>query len=198
MDISFASTVVILLVVTDPVGNIPLFISLMQRVEPARRWRVILRECLIAYGVLVAFAFFGDSILRLLSISYRSLNLAGGVILFLIAIRMVFRPSEALFGDISEEEPFIVPLAIPAIAGPGAIATVVLLTSRTPQRMPEWIAAITLAIAASTVILAFAERLSARLGPRMLIALERLMGMLLTAMAVEMLLRGVEIFIREL
>lgn len=198
MDISFASTVVILLVVTDPVGNIPLFISLMQRVERTRRWRVILRECVIAYGVLVVFAFFGDSILRILSISYRSLNLAGGVILFLIAIRMVFRTSDAIFGDTSEEEPFIVPLAIPGIAGPGAIATVVLLTSRAPQRMPEWIAAITLAIAAVTLVLGFADRLSALLGQRMLVALERLMGMLLATIAVEMLLRGVEIFIREL
>jgi len=198
MDSSFASTVVILLVVTDPIGNIPLFISLMQRVPSARRWRVILRECVIAYGVLVAFAFFGDSILKLLSISYRSLNLAGGVILFLIAIRMVFRTSDALFGDASEEEPFIVPLAIPGIAGPGAIATVVLLTSRAPQRMSVWIAAITLAIAAVTLILGFADRLSALLGQRMLVALERLMGMLLATIAVEMLLRGVEIFIREL
>ena len=198
MDQSFASTVIILLVVTDPVGNIPLFISLMQRVKQTRRWPVILRECVIAYGVLVAFAFFGDSILRILSISYRSLNLAGGVILFLIAIRMVFRTSDAIFGDLSEEEPFIVPLAIPGIAGPGAIATVVLLTSRAPQRMPEWIGAITLAIAAVILILGFADRLGSLLGQRMLVALERLMGMLLATIAVEMLLRGVEIFIREL
>ncbi len=197
MDQTFASTVIILLVVTDPVGNIPLFISLMQRVKRTRRWPVIIRECLIAYGVLVAFAFFGDSILGILSISYRSLNLAGGVILFLIAIRMVFRTSDSIFGDLSEEEPFIVPLAIPGIAGPGAIATVVLLASRAPQRMPEWIGAITVALAASTLILGFADRLSARLGERMLVALERLMGMLLATIAVEMLLRGVEIFVRE-
>jgi len=197
MDVSFATTVAILLVVTDPIGNIPVFTTLMRRVDRARRWPVILRECLIAYAVLVVFAFFGEPILNVLGVSYRSLNIAGGVILFLIAIRMVFRAGEALFGVITDEEPFIVPLAIPSIAGPGAIATVVLLGSRAPERMPEWIAAITIAIAVATLTLGFAERLSAILGERLLTALERLMGLVLTAMAVEMLLRGIEIFVRE-
>jgi MarC family membrane protein len=198
VEFSFASTLVILLAVTDPIGNIPVFISVLRRVDPARRARVILRECLIAYAVLVAFAFFGDSILSVLSISYRSLNIAGGVILFLIAIRMVFRTAEALFGELPGEEPLIVPLAIPSIAGPGAIATVVLLVSRAPDRMSESIAAITIAIAVSMLTLGFAERLSSLLGERVLTALERLIGLLLTTLAVEMLLRGVETFIREL
>jgi MarC family membrane protein len=198
VEFSFASTLVILLAVTDPIGNIPVFISVLRRVDPARRARVILRECLIAYAVLVAFAFFGDSILSVLSVSYRSLNIAGGVILFLIAIRMVFRTAEALFGELPGEEPLIVPLAIPSIAGPGAIATVVLLVSRAPDRMSESIAAITIAIAVSMLTLGFAERLSSLLGERVLTALERLIGLLLTTLAVEMLLRGVETFIREL
>jgi MarC family membrane protein len=198
MDATFASTVVILLVVTDPIGNIPLFISALRQVPRRRRWRVIARECAIAYGVLVLFAFFGEPILKLLGLSYRSLTLAGGVILFLIAIRMVFRSGEPLFGDLPHEEPFIVPLAIPAIAGPGAIAAVMLLVSRAPDRMPEWIAALTIAIGAALLTLGFAERISRLLGERALMALERLMGLILTAIAVEMLLRGIEIFIREI
>ena len=106
---------------------------------------------------------------------------------------------QALYvGDTPAGEPLIVPLAIPAIAGPAAIATVVLLVSRAPQRLPEWLAAITVAIAVSFVVLIFAERISRWLGERVLEAFERLMGLLLTAIAVEMLLRGIEGFVRHL
>jgi MarC family membrane protein len=196
VDLSFVSTIVVLLVVTDPIGNIPLFISALRQVPGPGRWRMIVRESLIAYAVLLLFAFFGDSILKVLGLTFRSLNIAGGVILFLIAIRMVFPARESIFGNATDEEPFIVPIAIPAIAGPGAIATVMLLASRAPERMPEWIAAITLAIAAAMLTLAFSERLGRILGDRVLLALERLMGLLLTAVAVEMLLRGLDDFVK--
>ncbi len=198
MEISFASAVVILLLVTDPIGNIPLFVSLLRPVPRKRRVRVILRECAIALGVLVAFVLFGRAILELLGLSDRSLNLAGGVVLFLIALRMIFRSPDGIFGDSPAGEPFIVPLAIPSIAGPAAIATVVLLVSRAPQRWPEWLAAVGLAMAASFLVLVFAERISRWLRERVLAAFERLMGLLLTAIAVEMLLRGIEGFVRHL
>jgi len=198
VEISFASAVVILLLVTDPIGNIPLFVSLLRPVPRKRRVRVILRECAIALGVLVAFVLFGRAILELLGLSDRSLNLAGGVVLFLIALRMIFRSPDGIFGDSPAGEPFIVPLAIPSIAGPAAIATVVLLVSRAPQRWPEWLAAVGLAMAASFLVLVFAERISRWLRERVLAAFERLMGLLLTAIAVEMLLRGIEGFVRHL
>ena len=121
MDVSFASAVVILLLVMDPVGNIPLFVALLKAVEPGRRAAVIVRECAIAFGVLLAFVFFGNSILGLLGLSGTSLNIAGGVILFLIALRMIFRRPEGVFGDTLTGEPFIVPLAIPSIAGPNIV-----------------------------------------------------------------------------
>ena len=197
MDISFASAVVVLLLVTDPIGNIPLFATLLQSVEPARRTRVILRECLIAYAVLLVFVFFGERVLALIGISDRSLNIAGGVILFLIALRMVFRSPEGPFGELPQGEPFIVPLAIPSLAGPTAIATVVLFTSKAPERMSEWVIAVTLAMAIAALALVFAERIARSLGERPLMALERLMGLVLTAIAVEMLLRGIELFIRQ-
>ena len=198
MDISFASAVVILLLVTDPIGNIPLFVSLLRHVKPTRRLRVIARECAIALAVLLVFVLFGRTLLDLFGLSERSLNLAGGVILFLIALRMIFRSREGIFGDTPAGEPLIVPLAIPSIAGPAAIATVVLLVSRAPQRLPEWLAAITVAIAVSFVVLIFAERISRWMGERVLEAFERLMGLLLTTIAVEMLLRGIEGFVRYL
>ncbi len=198
MDLSFGSAIVVLLLVVDPIGNIPLAVTLLRRVPPARRVRVVARECAIALGVLLAFLFAGERMLRLFGLSDASLTIAGGVILFLIAIRMVFRSVGEIFGALPEGEPFIVPLAIPSIAGPTAIATVVLLASGAPQRLPEWTIAIAIAIAASFVVLAFAERIARRLGERTLAALERLMGLVLTAIAVEMLLRGIEAFVRQL
>src|SRR3990170_8767132 len=152
MDVSFASAVVILVLVADPLGNIPVFVLLLQNVEPARRVRVIVRECAIAFAVLVVFMLFGRDILTLLGLSDRSLNIAGGVILFLIALRMVFRENENIFGGLPADEPFIVPLAIPSIAGPAAIATVILLVSRAPHRLIEWTFAIGVAMTASLLV----------------------------------------------
>jgi len=198
MDLSFASAVVILVLVADPLGNIPVFVALLQNVEPARRVRVIVRECAIAFAVLVAFMLFGREILTLLGLSDRSLNIAGGVILFLIALRMVFRENETIFAGLPAGEPFIVPLAIPSIAGPAAIASVILLVSRAPQRMLEWSIAIALAMSVSLLVLLFAERIARLVGARGLYAFERLMGLILTAVAVEMLLRGIEAFVQQL
>jgi MarC family membrane protein len=198
MDVSFTSAVVILLLVMDPIGNIPLFVSVLRQVEPARRTRVILRECAIAFAVLLAFVFFGSAILGVLGLSDPSLTIAGGVILFLIALRMIFRRPEGIFGDAVGSEPFIVPLAIPSIAGPAAIATVMLLASRAPQRLLEWCAAVSVAMLVTAALLVSAERFAKRAGEQGLLAFERLMGLILTAIAVEMLLRGIETFVRGL
>lgn len=198
MDLSFISAVVILLLVMDPVGNIPLFVAVLQQVEPARRLRVIARECAIALLVLVVFVLFGAPLLSVLGISDSSLTIAGGVILFLVALRMVFRHPEGLFGDAQHGEPYIVPLAIPALAGPAAIATVMLLVSRAPERRLEWIAVVAIAIGVTLAVLLAAERIARLAGERGVAALERLMGLILTAMAVEMLLRGIRAFVTEL
>jgi MarC family membrane protein len=198
MDLPFVSAVVILVLVMDPVGNIPLFISVLARVEPGRRLRVIARECAIALLVLVVFVLFGRALLGVLGISDSSLTIAGGVILFLVALRMVFRHPEGLFGDAEGGEPFIVPLAIPALAGPAAIATVVLQVSRAPERMLEWIAVSVLGMLVTLIVLLAADRIARLLGERALMALERLMGLLLTAIAIEMLLRGLRAFVGQL
>ena len=198
MDVSFTSAVVILLLVMDPIGNIPLFVSLLRQVEAARRRRVILRECAIAFAVLLVFVFFGAAILGVLGLSDPSLTIAGGVILFLIALRMIFRRPEGVFGDTVGGEPFIVPLAIPSIAGPAAIATVMLLASRAPQRLLEWCAAVSVAMLVTAALLVSANRLARLAGEQGLLAFERLMGLILTAIAVEMLLRGIETFVRQL
>ena len=198
MDISFTSAVLILLLVMDPIGNIPLFVSLLRQVEPARRTRVILRECAIAFAVLLVFVFFGAAILGILGLSDPSLTIAGGVILFLIALRMIFRRPDGIFGDTVSGEPFIVPLAIPSIAGPAAIATVMLLVSRAPHRLLEWCVAVSVAMLVTVALLVSADRLAKLAGEQGLLAFERLMGLILTAIAVEMLLRGIETFVRGL
>jgi MarC family membrane protein len=195
---SFVSAVVIFLLVMDPVGNIPLFVALLRNVDEKRRTLVIVRECAIAFAVLLLFVFAGSKILELLGLTDSSLGIAGGVILFLIALRMIFRHPDGVFGQDYGGEPFIVPMAIPAIAGPSALATVLLLVSREPQRTLEWIVALTVAMAVTSMMLVFAERLAKWIGERGLMAFERLMGLILTAIAVQMLLKGIEGFIQHL
>ena len=191
MDTTFASATVLLLLITDPFGNIPVFANALKNVPPERRARVILRENLIAFGLLLSFMFMGQSFLQLMGLRETSLQMAGGVVLFLIALRMIFPPPprpEAEFVG----EPLIVPLAIPAIAGPSALATVILLVSRAPERRLEWIAALALTIAISSVVLLLAERIQRLLGERFVVAVERLMGLILVAVAVEMMVRAAQ------
>jgi MarC family membrane protein len=191
---TLSSTVVLLLLVMDPFGNIPFFVSALQRVEPHRRGRVVARELLVAYGVMVAFLFAGRVFLDLLGVSGPALTLAGGVVLFLIAIRMIFpSPGRTLEEEI-EGEPFLVPLAIPYVAGPSVLATELLLMSREPERWPVWLLAVSLAWAATAIIVLLGSRVSERLGKRGLLAVERLMGMVLVAIAIQMFLAGIQEF----
>jgi MarC family membrane protein len=198
MDLSFTSAVVILLLVVDPFGNIGLLVSVLREVPAGRRARVIVREWLIALGVLLVFLLFGEHLLRLFGLSDPSLSIAGGVILFLVALRMIFHTDQNLFGPSPAGEPLIVPLAIPAMAGPGAMATVIVLASRAPERVVEWVGALALAMLVTLTIFLFADRIARLLGDRALTAVERLMGLILTAFAVEMLLRGIARFVSQL
>ena len=129
------SATILLILVIDPFGNVPLVVSALQTMSRPRRSVDVLRECLIAYAVLLVFLFGGHAFLDLMHLSETSLSIAGGLILFLIALRMVFSHPEGIFGDTSGTEPFIVPLAIPAIAGPSALATVMLMGSRDPGHL---------------------------------------------------------------
>lgn len=198
MDQSFVSATVLLLLVADPLGNIPIFVAALRDVPPGRRAAVILRECLIAFAILLLFMFAGHRFMDALGLSDVSLQIGGGVILFLIALRMVFPVPEGIFGASPAGEPFIVPLAIPALAGPSALATVLLLVSRDPSRIFEWIAALAIALSTSAVVLVFAEKLQKRLGERAVVGCERLMGLVLTAIAVEMILKGLRAFVLQL
>lgn len=192
------SATILLLLVLDPFGNIPIVVSALARVPPARRLRIVLRECLFAFVILLAFMSGGRTFMQWLQLSDASLAIAGGIILFLIALRMVFPSAQGIFGDMPDSEPFLVPLAVPSIAGPSALATVMLMVSRDPAHFWTWTLALTFAMAVTTVVLAASGRLQALLGDRAVNAFERLMGLVLTALAVEMLLNGVRAFVTGL
>ena len=196
MNYTFVSATVLLILITDPFGNIPIFANALKGVAPARRPLVILREVLIAFVLLLAFMFLGDGFLRVMNLSALSLQIAGGVILFLIALRMIFPPPPVETSD-QLTEPLIVPLAIPALAGPSALATVMLLVSQAPERRVEWIAALCVTMLVCAVVLVMAERIQRVLGERFIVAVERLMGLILVAVAVEMLLRGFKTFMAQ-
>ena len=191
MEHSFASATILLLLITDPLGNIPIFVSSLKAVPQARRSRVILREVLIAFGVLLAFMFAGQAFLRAVSLSEVSLQIGGALVLFLIALRMIFPPPPQE-NPVPQAEPLIVPLAIPALAGPSALATVLLLVSQAPERRLEWVAALSVTMIVCTVVLLSAERLQRVVGERVINAFERLMGLVLVSISVEMLIRGIK------
>ena len=193
----FSATVLLLLVI-DPFGNVPIVIAALAGVPRARRARVVLRECLAAYAILLAFMFGGQRFLQWMQLSEVSLAIAGGIILFLIAMRMVFPHREGVFGDPPGTEPFLVPLAIPAIAGPSALATVMLLASRHPGSLATLVAALSIAMVVMLVVLLAADRVQRVIGERGVVAMERLMGLVLTALAVEMLLSGLRTFVAQL
>jgi MarC family membrane protein len=196
---SFFQSFILLLLVTDPFGNVPLFVSALAHVPSERRGRVIIRECAIAFLLLLVFMFFGRHFLTALQLTDVSLRIGGGVILFLIALRMVFPQPGGVFGDHETAgEPFIVPLAVPALAGPSALVTVLLFSSTGTMESVLHVAVLSLVAIVWLIVLLSAERMQRALGERVMTAFERLMGLILTAMAVEMLLAGVRDYIRSL
>jgi multiple antibiotic resistance protein len=190
--VDFISAAILLFIIMDPLGNIPVFHALLGHYSPLRRLRIITREMLIAYAVLMLFLFAGETILGYLGLEQPALGVAGGVVLFLIALRMVFPELGTVTSlEHAEEDPFIVPLAVPMIAGPSAVAAVLLLVSREPEQVLRWWAALTVAWSASAVILLASGVLVEMLGRRALRALVRLSGMLLIMMAIQMLMDGI-------
>ena len=192
MQHSFVSAFILLLLVLDPFGSLPIFIPVMRSVAPERRRRVALREVAIAFAVLLVFMLFGEAFLGVMRLSERSLEVAGGVILLMVAIRMIFSQGGTVYGIAEDREPLIFSLAVPLLAGPSAMATVLLLASRQPDRLVEWVAALACAMPVSGAVLLGSDRLRRWLGDSVVSALEKLMGLVLTAIAVEMILAGLK------
>jgi len=193
--VNFLTTAILLFLVIDPIGNIPIFLSALRSVPEERRLLITLRECALGFAILVLFMLFGRVFLHLLNLSEISLGIAGGIILFLIAIRMIFPTSDPIFGANTGAEPLLFPLAVPTIAGPSALATVLLLASRGPGGFWITLGAVAASMGLSTLILISAGTIAKLVGRRVLTAAERLMGLILTAVAVEMLLQGIRNFV---
>jgi len=195
------SAAILLAFVIDPFGNVPVVNAMLAGYPVARRRVIVVRECAIAFVILLGFMVGGRKLLDVMQLSPSALSIAGGVILFMIATRMVFASPEGVFGMPARGaggEPLIVPLAVPLIAGPSALATVMLMASREPDHVGTLAAALTATMLFTTVVLLLGDRLQQWLGERAMQAIERLMGLVLTAMAVEMLLGGIRMFVQGL
>ncbi|WP_019673926.1 YhgN family NAAT transporter [Psychrobacter lutiphocae] len=187
------ATALTLFLIMDPLGNIPIFLSVLDKVPEERRKFIIARELLIALGLMMLFLFAGGSILHALGLSTEAVAIGGGLVMMIIAIRMIFPTRGGVMASDDEDddgEPFIVPLAVPLIAGPSILATLILLTEKNPESIPKSLAALLLAWSVSSVILFFSTKLYKILGHRGLKAVERLMGMILISISVQMLLNG--------
>jgi multiple antibiotic resistance protein len=192
------SAIVLLFLVMDPIGNVPVFMSQLRNVPESRRLRIVARESIFALAILMGFLCFGPRLMHLLAITRESLCISGGVLLFLIAVSMIFPGANQFIGHAdpkTESEPFIVPLAVPLIAGPSTMAVIMIFRSG-PEPFSLWLVALLIAWVLTATILMLAPCLSRLLGPRGLRACERLMGMVLTVVAVQMFLNGVQPFLR--
>ena len=194
--LSIASAALLLFLILDPLGNVPVFLTLLKGVPKERQRIVLVRELLIALVVLMGFLWLGKYALQLMHLRQESVSIAGGIVLFLIGLRMIFPPPEGLMGEIPDGEPFIVPMAIPLVAGPSGMAAVILMGSNEPDRLGEWSLALMLAWGATAAILLSSTWLYKVLGQRAMTAIERLMGMLLVAISVQMLLDGFATYLR--
>lgn len=193
---SILSATLLLLVIMDPIGNVANFIAALRPVPPPRRTRVTARELLFALAIMLFFLLCGHWLLGLLQLKEEALYISGGVVLFLIALRMVF-PSGTGEGKEPTVEPFIVPLATPLVAGPSVLATLLVLVSQHPESKGKWVVALVLAWAISSTVLLFSPAIARFLKDRGSLAVERLMGMLLVMISVQMFLNGIERYLKH-
>ena len=188
-----------LLLIMDPLGNIPVFLSVLKKVQnESRKRKILIRELAIALIVLLVFLFVGQYFLEWLKLRQEAVHIAGGIVLFLLALRMIFPTEKGVMGELPEGEPFIVPLAVPLLAGPSTLAMLILLARSQPDRIIDWLIAVLGAWGVTSLIMLSSGKLHKLLGMRGLIAVERLMGMVLVAISVQMLLDGITTYLKAL
>ncbi len=188
-----------LLLIMDPLGNIPVFLSVLKKVEnESRKRKILIRELAIALIVMLVFLFVGQYFLKWLNLRQEAVHIAGGIVLFLIALRMIFPTEKGVMGDLPEGEPFIVPLAVPLLAGPSTLAMLILLARSQPDRIFDWLIAVLGAWGVTSLIILSSTSFHKILGNRGLLAVEKLMGMVLVAISVQMLLDGITTYLKAL
>lgn len=192
---SIMSAAVLLFFLMDPLGNIPVLLSVLSGIEPKRQRFIIARELSVALVILLIFLYAGKPLLNFLHLQQETVTISGGIILLIIGLRMIFPKPEGIMGANPDGEPFLVPIAIPLIAGPSVLAMLMLMTQSSPENMTHWLLALVVAWAASAIIMMSAPFLLRLLKHRGLTALERLMGMILVMMAVQMLINGIKVLV---
>ncbi|WJY15382.1 YhgN family NAAT transporter [Pectobacteriaceae bacterium CE90] len=191
------SATVLLLLIMDPLGNLPIFMSVLKHLDPKRRRIVLIREMVIALGVMLVFLFAGEKILAVLNLRTETVSISGGIVLFLIAIRMIFPSQEGdSTGLPAGDEPFLVPMAIPLVAGPSILATLMLLSHQYPYQLLHLALALFIAWGISFVILLMSNVFLRLLGDKGVGALERLMGLVLVMLSTQMFLDGVRAYMK--
>jgi multiple antibiotic resistance protein len=191
------SAIITLTLVMDPLGNIPLFIGVLRNVKEEKRKRIIIRELFIALALMLFFLLFGKWIVRFFSMDVISLSIAGGIVLFLIALSMIFPSKENSIVD-TNQEPFIVPLAIPLVAGPSVLSMILIYNMKDPGNIPIWILIILIAWIINVFILLMSSKIADFLGEKGMSAIERLMGMILITLSVGMILSGIKQFVNTI
>lgn len=187
-----------LFLLMDSIGNVPIFASILKNVDPKRQRTIIIRELIIALLIIVLFYFIGETLLSFLSVKMPTIMISGGIILFLIAIKMIFPSKHEAHAEIPHDsEPFIVPLATPLVAGPAVLAAVMLYSGQHIHSTMTTLTAIIVAWGASILVLLSSSLWKKLLGERGLIACERFMGLILTLIAVQMFLQGLELFLKN-
>lgn len=198
MDSSFSilSTAILIFFILDPFGNIPLLLSILKNIDKSKHHKVIIREMLIGLFILLIFLFFGEEFLSVFHLQTQSITIAGGIIFFIISLKMIFPDEEGeMFSNKKGDDPLVVPIAIPMIAGPAALATLLVLAKTNANDTSSLLVSLLLAWGASALVLLFSPKLYKLLKTKGLVALERLMGMLLLIMAVQMFIDGIKALI---
>jgi multiple antibiotic resistance protein len=185
----------LLFLVIDPFGNLPIALSILGDVPASRYRRIILRETSLAFVTLALFALVGDQVLGYFDIEQPTISVAGGVILFLISLKMIFRTSSEIFEERYRDDPFLVPIAIPLLAGPSAITVVMILQVNDAAGLGTLLFTLCIVMAVTAGVLLLGRNISVYLGARGLRALEKLAGLLLNLVAVNMILVGVRNFL---
>lgn len=181
---------ILLTVIMDPLGNLPIFMSLLKFSSPARRRIIIIREMMIALVIILLFLFFGEKMLSILELTTETVSISGGIILFLIALKMIF-PETNPTNIKKKEEPFLVPLAIPLVAGPSLLATIMILSHQYSNKIWQLLTSILISWSFTMITLLSSEFFLKILGKKGVNALERLMGLILIMLSTQMLLNGI-------
>jgi multiple antibiotic resistance protein len=191
---AFPELAILLFLVSDPFGNLPLVLATLRSL-PDREYRhAVIRETAVAFFLLAIFAWLGQSILLRFGIAQASLHVAGGIVLFIISLRMIFPGRKDPLDEGYQEDPWFVPIAVPAIAGPAAITTVILLKTQSNVTLFEVLGALAFVFVVSLLIFVFGRRVAEWLKPTGMKALERLAGMFLCLLAVNMTLFGIKLY----